>query len=568
MSTLSQNGSGNQLILTRERAVDSDIAQGHGGIQKYRLTFMFAVTMVISIAIAAFGVNLIIGRMAETHLTRIAQVTTAQNMLHVQSMMSEQAMTMGQEGQTNDQAAPAENLHADGAMPDPAPVIPLILDRLVAGDALATIYPTMVEGMHIVDFNLLNLDGKVVWSSDHNPDLDPDLVSDLDIVGATRQSDPMFTAAAAGEMHSVLVIGHDDDDSHPANLREHSQVLKTLLPLRESPTGPVIGVIEVDRDVSADVALQVNDAKSAVLTATTGTLGALFVVLLGFIVVADGSIYRANQRGMLVVEEANRNLEERVQQRTREVEAANERLMDTQDQLVRTEKLAVLGQLAGGVAHDLRNPLGAIKNAIFYLNRKLANSEDLKSNPRVAQFLQIIEDEVNHSNQIITDLLTFTRISTPSLTPTNLSQVIDNALASIEASGRIHIIKDFDPDLSEVPVDGEQILRVFTNLAINAQEAMPEGGELTVTTRRKEGFAEVIFRDTGEGISDEVLKNIFEPLYTTKIKGTGLGLAVCLQVVSKHKGTIRVSSQIGKGSTFTVRLPLPSRALSSTKVMA
>jgi signal transduction histidine kinase len=182
--------------------------------------------------------------------------------------------------------------------------------------------------------------------------------------------------------------------------------------------------------------------------------------------------------------------------------------------------------------------------------------------------LRIIEDEVNHSNQIITDLLTFTRISTPSLTPTNLAQVVDNALAGIEPGGQVRIIKEFDPELSEVPIDGEQIQRVFANLAINALEAMPGGGELTVTTRRKEGYAEVIFRDTGQGISDEVLKNIFEPLYTTKIKGTGLGLAVCLQVVTKHGGTIRVSSQAGKGSTFSVRLPLRGIALSREKEMA
>ncbi|MDA0733207.1 MAG: ATP-binding protein, partial [Chloroflexi bacterium] len=174
---------------------------------------------------------------------------------------------------------------------------------------------------------------------------------------------------------------------------------------------------------------------------------------------------------------------------------------------------------------------------------------------------------VNRSNQIITDLLTFTRISTPSLSLTNLTEVVDSALATLEASEGVRISKQFDPDLPEVPIDAEQIQRVFANLAINANEAMAEGGELTVTTRRKGDFAEVVFQDTGEGISEEALKNIFEPLYTTKIKGTGLGLAVCQQVIAKHGGTINVSSRKGEGTTFAVKLPLLGNAAKRSEAL-
>ena len=239
-----------------------------------------------------------------------------------------------------------------------------------------------------------------------------------------------------------------------------------------------------------------------------------------------------------------------------ELEHKNLQLEDAQEQLVRTEKLAAIGQLAGGVAHDLRNPLGAIKNAIYYLNRKLGANEEARQNPRIKQFLNIIEEEVDHSNQIITDLLSFTRLSTLSVSNVNLGEIIDNTLSGIEIKEQTQIIKEFDVELPEVLADGDQLQRVFANLTLNAQEAMPEGGVLTIATRRKDGFAEVMFKDTGMGIDDEAMKNIFDPLFTTKTKGTGLGLAVCQQVVAKHGGTIQAMSENGDGAIFTIKLPL------------
>lgn len=237
-----------------------------------------------------------------------------------------------------------------------------------------------------------------------------------------------------------------------------------------------------------------------------------------------------------------------------QLEQQSVQLEETQSQLVRTEKLAALGQLAGGVAHDLRNPLGAIKNAIYYLNRRLADSEESKSNPRILQFLNIISDEVDHANQIITDLLAFTRIGALCLSPTNLEDVLEESLAGIELKEHVTVVKHYNPDLPEIMADGEQLQRVFSNLMLNAQEAMPQGGELSITTQRVNGYVQVVFADTGGGISDEVMKSIFEPLFTTKIKGTGLGLSVCHQVMSKHGGEISVASREGEGATFTVQL--------------
>ena len=160
-----------------------------------------------------------------------------------------------------------------------------------------------------------------------------------------------------------------------------------------------------------------------------------------------------------------------------------------------------------------------------------------------------------HSNQIVTDLTGFARVSPPTLAPANLGEIINRTLSSIEIRGSVSIIRKFDSELPDVMVDAEQVQRrVFLNLATNAQDAMPDGGELTITTRKVDGFAEVVFSDTGTGIDEQTIINVFEPLFTTKTNGTGLGLPVCRQILSNHGGTIDVTSVSGEGSTFTVRL--------------
>ena len=200
--------------------------------------------------------------------------------------------------------------------------------------------------------------------------------------------------------------------------------------------------------------------------------------------------------------------------------------------------------------------LGAINNAIYYLKKRLSTTDIATANPRINQFLQIAEEEVEHSNRIISDLMSFARVGVSSFSPTDLGEAAGNALSTMEVRENVSVVKQFYPGLPEVMADREQLYRVFINLANNAQDAMPDGGELTISTHSVDGYAEVAFKDTGVGISEEVMKSVFEPLFTTKIKGTGLGLAVCQQIVDKHGGSMGVSSTPGEGSTFTVRLPL------------
>lgn len=260
------------------------------------------------------------------------------------------------------------------------------------------------------------------------------------------------------------------------------------------------------------------------------------------------------------LKEANRDLERRVSERTEELQQANVQLLEAQSQLVRTEKFGALGELSAGVAHDLRNPLGAIRNGIFFLKSRMAKSDRLAAEPKLAEYLQIMDDRITQCDNIIEDLISFTRISSPDYSVVDLSGVLDSTLAGIDVPEGIAVIKEYGDNQIDVHVDPDQLQRVFTNLIVNAYEAMLEGGELAIGTKSVGEFAEVTLRDTGPGMSAEGLEKIFEPLYTTKIQGTGLGLAVCQQVLAKHNGQMEVHSREGVGTTFTVTLPRSAEA--------
>ncbi|MFC1931775.1 ATP-binding protein [Chloroflexota bacterium] len=264
---------------------------------------------------------------------------------------------------------------------------------------------------------------------------------------------------------------------------------------------------------------------------------------------AQNEEFRASNEELRVIEEELRTSNE-------ELEATNEELKEAQEQLIRSEKLAAIGQLAGGVGHELRNPLGAIKNAVYYVRGKLAGNEIAQKEPRVMEFLDIIDDEINSSNKIISDLLGFSRVGKPSVSPTRLKKVIDGALSHISIPENIKLDKKLDTDSTEVELDPDQIQQVLINIITNAVQAMPEGGKLTIDTGKRGKFLGVRITDTGIGMPQETANKIFEPLFTTKAKGIGLGLAVCRSIIGRHGGQIEVESKIGEGTTFNIKLPL------------
>lgn len=233
-----------------------------------------------------------------------------------------------------------------------------------------------------------------------------------------------------------------------------------------------------------------------------------------------------------------------------EMEAANEELRETQEKLVQQEKLAAVGQLASGVGHELRNPLGVMKNAVYYIKTKVPQDDE-----KLAKHLKIMEREIDNSTKIIGDLLGFSRTKKPSMEPTDIHRVIDDALLVVEVPTNVRISKEFGKQLSQAFIDPDQMRQVFLNLALNAIQAMNEGGMLTIVTRQSNSFIEVQFKDTGCGIPQENIKKLFDPFFTTKSRGVGLGLAVSHGIIERHQGKINVVSTIGKGTTFTVSVP-------------
>ena len=270
---------------------------------------------------------------------------------------------------------------------------------------------------------------------------------------------------------------------------------------------------------------------------------------------AQDYIFKGNMARLVPAIEREMNEASRRREHRR-LESDNEQLVESQDELVRIEKLAAIGQLSGGMAHDLRNPLGAIKNAVYTLNKWQAENPANRSDAKLVKSIQVINEQVARANNIISELMDFAQDKAPSLTPTSLEGVIDSCLATIDKKGKVKIVKQVEPELPKALSDAEQIHRVFMNLLNNAQDAMPDGGLLTITAKSNKGYVEVSFNDNGTGITDVDMARIFDPLFTTKTKGTGLGLAICDEIVAKHGGVLGVTSELGVGTTFSVKLPL------------
>jgi signal transduction histidine kinase len=231
---------------------------------------------------------------------------------------------------------------------------------------------------------------------------------------------------------------------------------------------------------------------------------------------------------------------------------ANQQLQKAEEAVRRSDRLAALGQLSAGLAHELRNPLGTIRGSAEMLNRAVSSENEIAR--EVAGF---IASEVDRTNSLITRFLDFARPLKLRLDKADLSQTLDRAVAAVEREApRVAIYKNYAPEIAPFPFDPELLERVFFNLIVNAAQATQPGGAVTVKTRAGNGIVEIAIIDRGSGIDSKDLDNIFNPFFTTKPDGVGLGLAIVSKIVDQHGGKIAVESDPGKGSVFRVFLPM------------
>ena len=250
------------------------------------------------------------------------------------------------------------------------------------------------------------------------------------------------------------------------------------------------------------------------------------------------------RRTEAALKEYSERLEEMVEQRT-------EDLHEAQSRLLRQERLAAIGQLAGGLGHELRNPLGAIKNAAYLLKMVLDHPE-----PEVWEGLNVLEKEVATSERIIDSLLGFGRASAPIRREVNVNDLVRQSLARTDVPKSVQVVCALEEELPTIEADAAQLVMAFTNIILNAVQAMPEGGRLLLRSEIPDPkWVAITCTDTGIGVPDEHRSKIFEPLFTTKAKGIGLGLALVKALIEGHGGRIEVRNEEIKGSTFTIQLP-------------
>lgn len=304
--------------------------------------------------------------------------------------------------------------------------------------------------------------------------------------------------------------------------------LVTFAPLRwEEPLGritdPVLGVVEVVQDLSADYQTIFRIQILVVITCTV-LMGALLVVLV-FVV----------KRGESIIE---RRAEER---------------MRLKEQLSRAERMSAMGEMAAGISHEIRNPLGIIRSSAELLKKKVAKIDPSNALP------DIIVEEASRLNNIITDFINYARPRNPRLNPCRVDDVIEKTLTFLAAQIEEHgysIEKTCQNPLPEIMGDAPMLHQSFLNLFINAMQAMPDGGRIGVVLRAEGGLVRVEIEDAGPGIPADLSDKIWDPFFTTKDKGTGLGLGIVKNIVEAHAGTIRIANREPQGARVIIDLPV------------
>jgi two-component system sensor histidine kinase HydH len=228
-------------------------------------------------------------------------------------------------------------------------------------------------------------------------------------------------------------------------------------------------------------------------------------------------------------------------------------LFKTEEQLLRAARLSALGEISAGMAHEIRNPLGSIKGVVEILK------DDYAPDDAKYEFILILLKETDRLNRIVQEFLGFARPKQPEFQPADVNETIESVLLLAEQEAKkvgVAMERRLDISIGKRSLDANMLKQAFLNLVLNAIQSMPQGGVLTVESRLHETAFEVVFSDTGTGITEENRKKLFTPFFTTKKEGSGLGLAITYRIIENHRGRIEVASEPGKGTTFTVSIPV------------
>jgi len=304
--------------------------------------------------------------------------------------------------------------------------------------------------------------------------------------------------------------------------------LITFAPLRWEPqlgkiTGPVLGVVEIVQDLSGDYKTIFQIQILVVITCTV-LMGALFVVL------------------VFVVKRGEGIIQKRAMERLR-----------LKERLAHAERLSSMGEMAAGISHEIRNPLGIIRSSAELLKKKIAKIDPQNTFP------DIIVEEASRLNRIITDFINYAKPREPNMTLCRLEEIIDKNITFLEAQNKEQgcvIKKNFQNHLPEIMADSTMLYQSFLNILINAMQAMPDGGRILVEISSNDRWVTVHFDDEGQGIPSENLDKIWDPFFTTKDQGTGLGLGIVKNIVESHGGGVQIVNRPVRGTRVTIELPV------------
>ena len=245
--------------------------------------------------------------------------------------------------------------------------------------------------------------------------------------------------------------------------------------------------------------------------------------------------------------------EEKIRNLNTELLLNIDKLKKTREEFVRRERLATIGQVADNMGRELRNTLGGVSNAVYFLKSRMSEADE-----DVKEYLEIIRREVENSVRLIASLFDYAWPREPFRTPVMVNELVDESLGNCQIPENIAVNVDIPGALPQIGVDRTQVNQVLQNLVTNAVQAMPKGGALAVSARSHPSleFIEISVADTGEGISPENMEKIFQPLFTNKARGIGLGLAICKSLAEANGGRIEVESELGKGTMLKVVLPV------------